>query len=199
MGSGKRVVMKVNSLAPIFELTDIFDRTINLKDYRGKRVLIGFFRHAGCPFCNTRVHRLETRYKELKEMGLEMIFFFESDKETLLGNDFHRGVSPIPIISDPAKQWYDRYGVEESAMASAKSHLTSFFSSAIRAKLNKLPVHWMKGNESINTLPAEFLIDEYGVVQKLLYCKRLNQRLGMETIEDFAKEFQDNKWGKGSA
>lgn len=194
MGSGKRVVMKVDSLAPTFELTDIFDRTINLKDYRGKRVLVGFFRHAGCPFCNTRVHRLESRYEELKKMGLEMIFFFESDKETLLSNDFHRGVSPIPIISDPEKTWYDRYGVEESAMASAKSHLTSFFSTAIRAKLKKLPVHWMKGNESINTLPAEFLIDEYGMVQKLLYCKRLSQGLGMETIKGFADEFQKNKW-----
>jgi peroxiredoxin len=190
--------MKVNSLAPTFEETDIFDRSINLKEYRGKRVLVGFFRHAGCPFCNTRVHRLETKYQELKEKGLEMIFFFESTKETLLSNSFHRGVSPIPIISDPEKQWYDRYGVEESAMASAKSHMTSFFSTAIQAKLKKLPVHWMKGDESINTLPAEFLIDEYGVVQKLLYCKRLSQGLGMETIEEFAEEFQNNKWGKAA-
>jgi peroxiredoxin Q/BCP len=199
MGSGKRIIMKVNSLAPTFHVTDIFDREINLKDYRGKRVLVGFFRHAGCPFCNTRVHRLQSRYEELKEMGLEMIFFFESSKETLLNNDFHRGVSPIPLIADPDKTWYDSYGVEEDFMASAKSHMTSLFGKAVRAKLKKLPVHWMKGDESISTLPAEFLIDEYGMVQKLLYCKRLSQGLGMETIEDFAREFSDNKWRKMEA
>ena len=188
MGSGERIIMKVNETAPRFEVTDIFDREIKLADYRGKRVLIGFFRHAGCPFCNTRVHRLEARHKEFKEMGLEMIFFFESDKETLLGNSFHRGISPIPIISDPDKTWYDAYGVEESAAISAKSHLTSFFSNVVRAKLNRLPVHWMKGEESINTIPAEFLLDEYGMVQKLLYCKSLTQRMSMDVIIDFAKD-----------
>lgn len=194
MGSGERVIMKVGALAPTFEMVDIFDRTINLKDYRGKRVILGFFRHAGCPFCNSRVHRLEAKYDEFKKMGLEMIFFFESDKETLLSNNFHKDVSPIPIISDPEKIWYDKYGVEKSAIITAKSHLKSFFSTAIQAKLKKLPVHWLKGKESINTIPAEFLIDEYGVVKKLLYCKSLTQRMSMDVIKEFAQKRGTGKW-----
>src|SRR3954462_16012070 len=47
-----------NIAAPHFKLTDIYDRTIDLNDYRAKKGLIGFLRHAGCPFCNIRVHTL---------------------------------------------------------------------------------------------------------------------------------------------
>jgi len=196
MGTGERIIMKVDALAPTFDLVDIFGRNINLKNYRGKRVLIGFFRHAGCPFCNSRVHRLEAKYEEFKKLGLEMIFFFESDKQTLLGNNFHKSVSPIPIISDTQKKWYDAYGVESSAYISAKSHIKSFFSTAIRAKLKKLPVHWMQGKESINTIPAEFLVDEYGVVKKLLYCKSLTQRMSIDVITDFAREGDSGGWSE---
>ena len=196
MGSGERVIMKVDALAPTFERIDIFDRKINLKDYRGKRLLLGFFRHAGCPFCNSRVHRLEAKYEEFQNLGMEMIFFFESDQESLLGNDFHKNVSPIPIISDTEKKIYETYGVENSGYITAKSHLTSFFATALRAKLKRLPVHWLKGKESINTIPAEFLIDEYGVVKKLLYCKSLTQRMSMDVITEFAQNADiEGKWG----
>lgn len=184
---GERVIMKVKALAPDFTVTDVFDREIKLRNYRGKRVLVAFFRHAGCPFCNMRVHKLQTKHEEFKALGLEMIFFFESEAKTLLGNEFHKGISPIPLVSDPDKITYDLYGVEESAMKSAKSHLTSFFSNAIRAKLNRLPVHWMEGSESINTIPAEFLIDEYGVVQKVLYAKSLTERMSLDVIKNFAE------------
>jgi len=183
----ERILLQVNALAPVFEVVDIFNRKINLKDYRGKRVLLGFFRHAGCPFCNMRVHRLQARYKELKALGLEMIFFFESDAETLLGNMFHKSVSPIPLIADPLKLVYDGYGIENSGFKSAKSHITSFFSNAVQAKIKGIPVHWMAGNESISTIPAEFLINEYGVVYKLLYSTSLTDRMSVETIFEFAK------------
>ncbi|MFQ3213478.1 MAG: peroxiredoxin Q/BCP, partial [Marivirga sp.] len=42
--------------APLFNRKDIFGRTINLEEYKDKKLLIAFFRHAGCPFCNLRVH-----------------------------------------------------------------------------------------------------------------------------------------------
>jgi thioredoxin-dependent peroxiredoxin len=182
-----RILLNINALAPAFEVYDIFNRVIRLKDYRGKRVLIGFFRHAGCPFCNMRVHRLQARHVELKQLGLEMIFFFESDPETLLGNTFHKGVSPIPIIADPMRICYDAYGIEQSFAKSMKSHAISFFSNAVRAKLNGLPVHYMSGNESISTIPAEFLVDEYGVVSKLLYASSLTDRMSVESIFEFAR------------
>jgi len=150
-------------------------------------MFIGFFRHAGCPFCNLRVHALQKEYDKLKAKNLEMIFFFESKERVLLSSTFHQEISPIPLISDPEKVWYQTYGIESSAGKSAKSHLTSFIQTAIKAKLKGLPMHPMADGESINTMPAEFLLDEELIIRNIHYSKSLNDRMAMAHIYDFAE------------
>lgn len=172
--------------APVFKLIDIFDREIDLTNYRDKKILIGFFRHAGCPFCNLRVHTLTKIHEELKAQGMEMIFFFESPKHILLRSIFHKEVSPIPLISDPKKEWYDKYGLESSGYKSAMSHLTSFVQTAIKAKKEGVPIHPMAGGESIKTMPAEFLVDKSLIIRKMHYSDRLANRLDVNDIKDFA-------------
>lgn len=178
--------LELNVQAPLFRLSDIFERTIDLQDYKGRRVLVGFFRHAGCPFCNLRVHALTRLHAELKEAAFDMIFFFESRERILLRSSFHKGVSPIPIISDPEKVWYATYGLEPSPLKSAMSHLTSFIQTAIRARAADVPVHLIAAGESISTMPAEFLLDEELVIRKLHYSNRLNDRFDLDEIRAFA-------------
>ncbi len=173
--------------APLFKLIDVFDREIDLENYVGKKVLIGFYRHAGCPFCNLRVHALTKVCDELKKKGMEMIFFFESKKEIILRSTFHQDVSPVPIISDPENVWYKAYGIERSGYKSAVSHLTSFVQTAIKAGKTGVPMHLMAGDESIKTMPAEFLLDENLVIQKLHYSERLNSRMLVDEILAFAE------------
>lgn len=181
-----RITLDLNVAAPSFQLTDVFGRTINLQAYKGKRVFIGFFRHAGCPFCNLRVHLLQKHFSELKDKNLEMIFFFESKERVLLSSMFHKEISPIPLIADPEKVWYQTYGIETSAAKSMKSHLTSFIQTTIKAKMKGLPIHMMADGESINTIPAEFLLDENLIIRKINYAKGLNDRMSLSHIYDFA-------------
>lgn len=180
--------LKKNVVAPIFKLQDIFGRTIDLNEYNDKKILIAFFRHAGCPFCNLRVHALTKVHEDLKSKGLEMIFFFESSEKVILRSIFHREVSPIPIIADPEKQWYDAYGLESSGYKSAISHITSFVQTAIKAKSKGVPMHPMADGESISTMPAEFLVDQGLIIKKLHYSQRLNDRLNLEDIIAFASD-----------
>ncbi len=177
-----------NISAPDFKLKDIFGRMIDLEQYRGKRVFIGFFRHAGCPFCNIRVHALLKKHEEFKALGLEMIFFFESPENLLLKSIFHKEVSPIPLLSDPKKIIYAQYGIESSGYKSAVSHLTTFVQTAFKARKLGVPTHMMAGGESISTIPAEFLLDQDLQIKKVHYAENLNDRLAMETLELFAKE-----------
>jgi len=183
-----RTTLDINVKAPAFDLIDIYDRPTNLNDFKDKKVFLAFFRHTGCPFCNLRVHFLQKYHLELKEKGLEMIFFFESFKKELLSSSFHREISPIPLLSDAEKVWYATYGIESSAAKSAKSHLTSFIQTAIRAKMNGLPMHTMSEKESIKTMPAEFLIDEKGIIRKIHYSNGLNDRMSIDHILNFANE-----------
>lgn len=183
----KSISISLNVPAPTFNLTDIFDREINLENFRGKKVFIGFFRHAGCPFCNLRIRLLQKIKEELSENNLEMIFFFESTKERLLDSNFHRKVNPIPIISDPQKEWYQVYGVQESLSKALFSHLTSFIQTAIKASVQGLPIQYLRDGETIKTMPAEFLLDENLVLRKLHYSSGLNDRMEVEDIIKFAK------------
>ena len=186
MSPPSRALLDLNVTAPTFNLKDVFGRMINLPSYRGNKVFIAFFRHAGCPFCNLRVHALQKVYEDLKARNLEMIFFFESKERVLLSSLFHEGISPIPLISDPEKVWYQTYGIENSAQKSTMSHLTSFIQTAIKAKMQGLPIHLMADGESINTIPAEFLLDEELIIRKVHYSKGLNDRMPMDHLFDFA-------------
>ena len=175
-----------NIEAPHFKLNDMYGRLIDLNDYRNKKVFIGFFRHAGCPFCNIRVHTLKKAHEELRAKGLEMIFFFESKIEVLKMSTFHPEVSPIPLISDPEKKTYAAYGLENSGYKSALSHLTTFVQTAYKASRLGLPIHMMADGESISTMPAEFLLDKGLIVKEIHYSERLNERMSLETIHAFA-------------
>lgn len=166
---------------------DIYDRMIDLSDYKDKKVFIGFFRHAGCPFCNLRVHALTKVHEEFKAKGMEMIFFFESKKNVLLRSSFHKDVSPIPLISDPEKKWYDAYGLESSGYKATISHITTFVQTALKAKSLGLPTHMMADGESIKTMPAEFLIDKGLRIKSVHYSERLNDRLSIEHIRAFVE------------
>jgi len=182
------MTLKTTALAPLFNKKDIFGRQINLEDYKDKKILIAFFRHAGCPFCNLRVHALTKVHEKLKAKGLEMIFFFESTDKILLRSTFHKEVSPIPLISDPDKGIYAKYGLEESKSISTKSHITTFIQTAIKAKTKGVPIHMMKDKESINTIPAEFLVDKGLRLKKLHYSKSLTDRLDLDLIDKFAED-----------
>jgi peroxiredoxin Q/BCP len=180
--------LETNLTAPVFVQKDIFGRMIDLNIYKDKRIFIGFFRHAGCPFCNLRVHALTKVYDELRVKGMEMIFFFESKEAVLLRSIFHKEVSPIPLISDPEKKLYDAYGLESSSYKSAISHIKSFVQTAYRASKAGLPIHMMADGESINTIPAEFLIDKGLIIKKVHYSQGLNDRISMDIVKAFAED-----------
>ncbi len=179
--------LQQNLTAPVFKLKDIYGRMIDLASYKDKKIFIGFFRHAGCPFCNLRVHALTKVHDEFKAKGLEMIFFFESKENVLLRSIFHKEVSPIPLISDPEKKCYDAYGLENSGYKSAISHISTFVQTAYKASSLGIPMHLMADGESIKTMPAEFLINKGLVIHEVHYSERLNDRMDISKLRAFAE------------
>jgi thioredoxin-dependent peroxiredoxin len=180
--------LKIGQKAPDFNAKDVFGRQIHLVEYGARKVLIAFFRHAGCPFCNLRVHALTKIHQELKNNGMDMIFFFESKEAVILRSSFHKGVSPVPIISDPNKTWYQAYGLEPSTKGSAISHLTTFIPTVVKAAKTGVPVHMPAEGESLNTMPAEFFIGRNNVIQRIHYSANLTDRLDLEDIKAFSRE-----------
>lgn len=107
----KRLV-KMNPSIP-FIATDYLGNTIDLKNFKGQRVLLSFFRGASCPFCNMRVHELIKHFSQFQENGIDIITVFAARKEEILKYTGEQMV-PFSIIADPNLEVYKKYGIEES-------------------------------------------------------------------------------------
>lgn len=178
--------LEINYLAPNFSREDVFGRQVDLSAYSGRKLLLAFFRHAGCPFCNLRVHTLMKDYEKLRDAGMDMVFVFESMKRVILRSSFHQEISPIPLIADPERELYSAFGLEQDNVKAVLSHLRSYIPTAIQAMKKGVPNYYMKGEEAMSTLPAEFLIDENTVIRSLKYSTSLTDRMSMEEIHAFA-------------
>ena len=65
-------VLGQETKAPQFELRDVNGRTVRLRDYRGKVVLINFWA-TWCPPCRAEMPDLVRRQREYRKNGLQII------------------------------------------------------------------------------------------------------------------------------
>ena len=163
-----------------FDAQDIYGRPIALKDYVGRRVMLSFFRNAGCPFCNFRLYELTHRYRAWLAQDLEVIAVFSSPADEVR-KYVARYPRPFRMISDPDLKIYHRYGVEKSAMA------------VLRALMFKLPrvIHgaFLGGVPLINAqptlVPADFLVDEYGLIRDIWYGRDTSDHIPLKRVDAF--------------
>ncbi|HUT86973.1 MAG TPA: peroxiredoxin-like family protein [Candidatus Heimdallarchaeota archaeon] len=161
-----------------FEVTYIFDRTISLEDYRGKRLMLSFYRYASCPLCNLRVAQLIARYPPLREQGLHLVAFFQSPRQSILETVAKQDV-PFPIIPDPKRLIYKLYGVESSRLGLLKGLL----------RLSEFWVAMKKGFLSITSdgdrtlIPADFLVGPDLTIERAYYGADIGDHLTLEEIE----------------
>ena len=143
--------------APDFTVTDIDGNTIRLSDYEGKKVLLCFFRYAGCPFCNLLLRSLIERYPKLHEQGLEIIAFMQSPRTGVTDHSVDKRYpeTPFPLIADPERDIYKLYGVSPSFAKFSRSMVT------VPKLLPSLYRHHLRQGKidgSFFLIPAFFLI-----------------------------------------
>ena len=164
-----------NDPARNFETTDIYGKPVSLSDYKGKKIVLGFFRHVSCPFCNMHVHNLLFVREELEEKGVQVICVFESKAEKMLSSSFHQGVSPIPLISDPTKELYYQYDIEFSK------------TKMLQSRVLDLPTDGAK-DATKDLIPADFFINEDFTVHTAHYGKHANDHLSIDDVLAFANK-----------
>ncbi len=167
-----------------FTIDDIYGRALKLSDFKGKKIHLGFFRNVNCPFCNLRVHQLSKLNKDFEAGNVKSIYFFESNPMLLVKSIFHQEISPIPLIGDPKKEIYSKYGVEASMLKMMSTFLTKGTMSDMKAgsALN-LPKDKVATQSLI---PADFLIDEQFNIHTAHYGKNINDHISIEEIRAFA-------------
>jgi peroxiredoxin len=178
--------MKLNSgdAAVAFEVTDIFGQPRRLEDYKDKKLLLSFYRYASCPLCNLRVHRLIQAYDELHEHGLHMLAFFESPKESIIKH-VGKHDAPFPIVGDPERSLYKKYGVESSWSAFFKSMIVKM-PALMTAMFKGFMPGKMEGHKHL--LPADFLVAPDLSIKTAYYGANIGDHLPIEEIQAWVKE-----------
>ncbi len=179
--------LEVNTYAPNIRTKDFLGNVVDLNGLRGQKVLVSFFRFSTCPFCNLRIYRLNQEYEEI---GLKIIAIFESSNEHLNQHLSHY-VPKFSIISDSSGKYYRLYGVEKSFFGMLKGILTRPMDIFKGLAKGKSPLWGIDGN--IMRMPAEFLIDEEGVIKELMYAKDEGEHLDVEILKRFALKTKKEK------
>lgn len=167
--------------APGFEPSDHFGRPVGFQPKKGRKLLLSFYRYASCPLCNIRVNTLISKHEALKASGLDMIGVFQSPAEEIR-RYVGRQDSPFPIIPDPEMKLYRLYGVETGWAGLVGGGLR------VAALVSAFRQGFLLGQVDgpINRLPADFLIDENGLLFDCYYGRDIGDHLPLAAIEAFA-------------
>lgn len=163
-----------------FHTTDVFGNAFKLSDLVGKKIMLSFFRDAGCPFCNFRLYELTNRHKEWKDQNLEVIAVF-SDTPEQVRRYVARHPRPFTMLADPDLEIYNQYGIEHSGSALLK---------ALMFRLPRIIRGVLKGgrptkNPHVKLVPADFLLGEDGRVKEVWYGRDTSDHIPLEEIQSF--------------
>lgn len=175
--------------APEITLTAIDGSTFHLSSMHGKPFMLSFFRFASCPFCNMRVHELVTRFWELgNDFGIVAVFDSPLDN---LQKHASGHSAPFPILADPKNQAYSSYGIEHSIGGVIKG-MVSRMPTLIRGMVKGYVPTSIKGR--MTTMPADFLIDEVGIIQHAYYGSDEGDHLPFSQAKAFAASRKHNSF-----
>lgn len=172
----------IGQQAPDFNLTNINGDNFNLSTLKGRRYLLTFFRFASCPFCNLRLHNIINEYKKFGD-NFEVVAVFDSSLENLQSYAT-RHQAAFPILADESNEIHRLYHVEHSILGVVKGIIFRF--PYLMMSMFKGYIPWrIKGD--ITGMPADFLIDEKGVVQAAFYGKDEGAHIPLHQVRQFAQ------------
>ena len=124
------------------------------------RLALIFLRYLGCPICRETLEELSKRYLEIASRGVEVWVFVPSAEEAAR-EYVQKHKLPYRLISDPDRQIYKLYGVEEDRFYTKTLKHLSGRELLRTAKLTLKHGHGLPEGSERQRLGA-FLIDEHG-------------------------------------
>mmetsp|Transcript_2547 Transcript_2547/g.3874 ORF Transcript_2547/g.3874 Transcript_2547/m.3874 type:complete len:215 (-) Transcript_2547:213-857(-) len=183
--------LKIGDTVPGFTLMSDQGETHRLSDYRGTKILLCFYDYAHCPKCAYSIGNLIGHKKKLAwAQRLKVVTVFLTDKDIL-----HDGLTnknaPIPRLCDGSLYPFLALADTDGEAATSfrlgnKSIIPTPRQIAFKAerrnynKEKKFPPLPLR-----NFLPAEFLIDENGVIVDILRATKATEFMAMERIQYF--------------
>ncbi|MDC0195246.1 redoxin domain-containing protein [Alphaproteobacteria bacterium] len=85
----------------------------SLSETKGKKVLLTFYRVAGCTFCNLRLMEFNKRFNELGKNFVH-VGIFHSPVDLLNLNMSKHRATPFIVLADKDFKYFEKYEIERS-------------------------------------------------------------------------------------
>ena len=102
--------LKVGDKAPEFSVNNQHGETVNLKDFKGKKVVLFFYPKASTPGCTAEACNLRDNYSSFQDKGYEIIGV-SADSEKRQLNFSNKQELPYSLLADENKDVIMAYGV----------------------------------------------------------------------------------------
>lgn len=170
----------IGQFAPDFKVRDINGLEQSIVRYKGKKILLSFYRYASCPVCNFRFHELEAERTLFEQKGLVLLSIYESSSDNVKvlkdTNQYYQ-----ILIPNPGGELYELYTVEISKGKVLKGLTNGALKKANQGK--KLFTQKIKKDGNANRIAADFLIDENGNIIYAYYGRFLGDRMPIDFIK----------------
>src|SRR6185295_2107913 len=103
-------MLKEGSTAPAFKTTDANGEAVNLKDFRGQKVVLYFYPKDDTPGCTKEACSFRDAFATFKKRGIE-ILGVSTDGEASHKKFTAKYKLPFTLVSDPDHAIADSYGV----------------------------------------------------------------------------------------
>lgn len=165
-----------------FSLPSMDGSVWNSDTMAGNPCLLAFFRFASCPFCNLRLHQLISRLNELPK-DFAIVAVFESSLPDLQKYT-ERHDSPFSVLADAGGVVHGYYGIRHSWKGVLKG-LVLRFPTLLKAMFGNGYFPFTIGGR-MDTMPADFLVNGAGIIEKSYYGKDEGDHLDFDQIKEFA-------------
>lgn len=174
--------LQARQQAPSFTIKDVNGATVNLSDYKGKKLLITFYRNVGCPVCNLRFHEIQEQAELFKSKNLIVLAIYESSAENM--KKYLEGENPYAtMIPNPDQNLYKLYNIEQGMGKVLKGLFYGAMGKMKKGKKQFKSKIELDGNK--DRMSADFLVDEKGIINTAYYGKFLGDHLPIDEIKKF--------------
>lgn len=168
--------LKKGDIVDNFSFTDVSGKQYEYNDFQDKKVIVAFFRYAGCPISNFRIHELKEEYHQLVSEGFEVVVIFNSTANILKEYAIKVG-APFIFVADSELKLYKKFAIEQSF---GKMLKTVFMKKG--KKLYEGKKYKTDGARTI--IPSEFILEK-GRVQEAYYGNYVGDFLPIYRINQF--------------
>src|SRR5437870_11552082 len=179
---------RVGDAFPTLELAATSGQQVTVPDPAGDHVHLQFRRFAEWPICNLHLRSIVRRYDEIRSHGIREVVVFHSTGAELAK---YEAELPFPLVADPERHLYRRFGVERRPGSLLSGHALRAAiagqTAALARRSTMRALGPIKPTGGPFGLPADFLIAPDGRLAAVKYGQNAYDQWTVDDLLQHAK------------